>query len=121
MSRRYRRKSSAASIISDTVFIGSKLPWWGAFLLGLITFTGFYFLVPFWLEAKLQENSGSRVFLVLEAIFSRRIHWFEWIGISCGLIGFFFAVRNYFFHNQANYKEQGFVGMLAKLLGRNID
>ncbi|MCP8687735.1 hypothetical protein [Marinobacterium sedimentorum] len=121
MGRRYRRKNSAASIVSDTVYIGSRLPWWGALLLGGITFLTFYFLLPHWLGAKLSSQSGSRMYPFLEVIFGRRIHWLEWIGIACGLIGLFFGVRNYYWSSQAGYRERGIIAFLAKIFGRDLD
>jgi drug/metabolite transporter (DMT)-like permease len=121
MGRRYRRRSHASQIISDSAFIGSRLPWWGALLFGVITFLLFYFIIPSWLEAKIAADTGSRIYPAIEALFGRRIHLFEWLGIVCGLIGLFFCVRNYFVMGQANSKERGIVGMLTTLLGRHID
>ena len=121
MTRRYRKKSSASSIISDTAYIGSKLPWWGALLFGLITFVAFYWIIPGWLETKLQANSGNPMFPAIEAIYGRRLHWFQWVGIACGLVGLFFTIRNYFVSIQAGHPERGIVGFLAKIFGRGIN
>lgn len=120
MGRRYRRRSSAGSIISDTAYIGSKLPWWGALLFGIFSFLIFYFIVPAWLESKLAAQSESTFYPMLEAIFSRRIHWFEWIGIACGLLGVFFGIRNYLWLAQAGYQERGIIAHLARLFGRDL-
>lgn len=121
MGRRYRRRSHANQIISDSVFIGSRLPWWGALLFGLVTFVLFYFIIPSWLEAKIAADANSSIYPALKALFGRRMHLFEWLGIVCGLIGLFFCVRNYLVMGQANSKERGIVGMLTKLLGRRWD
>ena len=121
MGRRYRRRSAASSIISDTVYIGSKLPWWGAITFGLVTFILFYFVAPAWLESKLAAQESSRFYPMLEATFGRRIHWFEWVGIACGLVGLFFGVRNYLLPNQAGSKERGIVALLSKLFSRGLD
>jgi drug/metabolite transporter (DMT)-like permease len=121
MGRRYRRRSTASSIISDTVYIGSKLPWWGALTFGLVSFLIFYFVVPAWLESKLAAQESNRFYPMLEAAFGRRIHWFEWVGIACGLVGLFFGVRNYLLLNQAGSKERDIVALLSKLFGRELD
>jgi len=122
MSRRYRRrKSAASSILSDTAYIGSRLPWWGALLFGLATFLAFYYFVPEYLQNKLSERSESNVFPALEIMFGRRIHWFQWVGIACGLLGCFFAVRNYFFTRQAGRKERGIASLVARLVSRNVE
>ncbi|GGP73967.1 hypothetical protein GCM10009347_42740 [Shewanella algicola] len=121
MGRRYRRRSHAGQIISDSAFIGSRLPWWGALLFGLVTFVLLYFIIPSWLEAKIAADAGSRIYPALEALFGRRIHIFEWLGIVCGLIGLFFCVRNYLVIEKGSVRERGIVVMLAKLLGRHID
>jgi len=119
--KRYRRRSHASQIISDSAFIGSRLPWWGALLFGLVTFLLFYFIVPSWLESKIASGEGSVIYPAIEALFGRRMHLFEWLGIVCGLIGLFFCVRNYLVIEQGSVRERGIVVMLAKLLGRNID
>lgn len=119
--RRYRKKSAAGSIISDTASIGSKLSWWGALLFGLFTFILFYFIVPSWLEASLISKSENMFYPALEAIFGRRIHWFQWIGIACGFVGIYFGFRNYYLFDQAGHEERGIVVILARIFGRNLD
>ena len=121
MTRRYRRKSAANSIISDSAVIGSRLPWWGALTFGLVTFLIFYFFIPSFLEAKLAEQSANRFYSVYQVIFEHRMHWFEWIGIACLLIGIFFGVRNYFINARASYQETWLVSFLAKIFSRNLD
>lgn len=122
MGRKYRRrKSTASSIIGDIVHIGSKLPWCGALIFGILSFSIFYFAVPYWLEIKLSESSGSVLYPAFETIFGRRIHWFQWLGIACGLVCLYFTVRNYIFHHQAGYQERGVVAFLVKLVSRKID
>lgn len=120
MGRRYRRRSAASSIVSDTVYIGSRLPWWGALIFGLAAFIIFYFMAPAWLESKLAAQESSRFYPMLEAAFGRRIHWFEWVGIACGLVCLFFGVRNYLWSSQAGYKERGIVALLFKIFGRDL-
>lgn len=120
MGRRYRRKSTASSIVSDTVYMGARLPWWGALILGLVTFILFYFIVPAWLESTLAAQESNRFYPMLEAVFGRRIHWCEWLGMACGLVGLFFGVRNYVWSNPVGYRERGIVALLAKMFGRDM-
>ncbi|WP_298942732.1 hypothetical protein [uncultured Psychromonas sp.] len=117
MGRRYRKRTS---IVSDTVVIGSRLPWWGALIFGSLSFVLFYFIIPSWLEAKLATESQNMFYPLLEAFFGRRIHWFKWTGIACGLIGLFFCIRNYFFNNSAEYSERTIVGFFARMFGRDL-
>lgn len=121
MGRRYHRKSTAGTMIKDITFIASKLPPTLALLLGAVLFSVFYFAVPAYLESVIYENQGSRIAPMFEAIFARRIHWFEWLGTALGLIGVFFAIRNYLIFSNAGYRERGFVGFIAKLFSRNLD
>lgn len=120
MGRRYRRRSSPNEIISDTVFIGSRLPWWGALLFGILTFVIFYFIIPAWLDSKLASQPDNIFHPMLEAVFGRRIHWSERIGIACGLVGLFFCIRNYILLSRAGYQERGLVGILARMFGRDL-
>jgi drug/metabolite transporter (DMT)-like permease len=117
MGRRYRKRSS---IVSDSVSIGSRLPWWGALIFGCISFVLFYFIIPSWLEAKLASESQNMFYPLLEAVFGRRIHWFDWIGIACGLIGLFFCIRNSLFGNRAGHSERTIVGYFARMFGRDL-
>lgn len=121
MGRRYKRKSSASSILRDIIYIASRLPWWGALLIGFISGALFYFIIPFWLELELQDGRDNRLFIPIEAWYSRHIHKFQWMGIASVIAGLFFAIRNYFFQRNVGYYERSFVGFLSKLLGRNID
>ena len=121
MGRRYRKKSASSSILSDSAYIGSRLPWWGALFFGLISFIVFYFIIPMWLESKLHESQSSNLFPALEVILGRRMHWFQWLGLACGLIGLFFTVRNYLVSTQAGYQERSLVSIIARLLSRNIE
>ncbi|BFM19417.1 hypothetical protein R50076_04660 [Gilvimarinus japonicus] len=121
MGRRYRRGRSRNSIVSDSVFIGSRLPWWGAVLFGAVTFVMFYFIAPAWFESKLLAQETSRFYPMLEAVFGRRIHWFKWLGVACGLIGLFFGIRNYFVSSRAGHSERGIVSLLSKLFGKGLE
>ncbi|STO57558.1 hypothetical protein [Grimontia hollisae] len=121
MGRRHRRRSHGSMMISDSVKITARLPWWGSVLFGLISFFVFYFGLPAFLESKISDLNGNPSSQALDSIFMRRIHWFEWLGIACGLIGAFFGIRNYFVSSQSGYEERGLVSILAKLISRNIN
>ncbi|EGQ7854809.1 hypothetical protein ACCH70_004234 [Vibrio vulnificus] len=121
MGRRYRRRSHGSAIVSDSVYIAARLPWWAAICFGFISFLIFYFGFPAFLESKASELSGSAVSQAFESIFTRRIHWFEWLGIACGLIGIFFGIRNYLVSSYAGYEERGLVAFLAKIISRNVN
>ncbi len=58
---------------------------------------------------------------ILEAAFARRLHWLQWVGIATGLIGLYFAVRNYHLGSNARREECSLVSLISKLLGRSID
>ena len=118
--RRYRRNSSS-SVVSDVAYIGSKLSWQGALMLGAISFGLFYFALPAWFDSLLNERQNSMFYPMLETVLARREHWLQWIGIACGLVGLFFSLRNYYLVNTADSDERNLATFLAKLLGRNID
>jgi len=90
-------------------------------IFGLIVFTIFYFVVPSWLESKLADASDSNLYPMFESIYGRRSHWFEYLGIACGLIGVYFAARNYLTNKYATREERGLVGLVARILSRNLD
>ncbi|WP_414931054.1 hypothetical protein [Vibrio europaeus] len=121
MGRRYRRRANGASIVSDSVYIAARLPWWAAISFGFASFLIFYFGFPAFLESKASEMSGSAFSQAFESIFMRRIHWFELLGIACGLIGVFFGFRNYAISSHAGNEERGLVALLAKIISRNIN
>ncbi|HHF0549867.1 TPA: hypothetical protein ACPHT3_004524 [Vibrio alginolyticus] len=121
MGRRYRRRSNGSAIVSNSVYIAARLPWWAAICFGFISFLIFYFGFPAFLESKASEMSASAFSQAFESIFMRRIHWFEWLGIACGLIGVFFGFRNYAISSHAGYEERGLITFLAKIISRNIN
>lgn len=120
-SRHYRRSRRASSVVSDVAYIGSRVGWQGALLLGVVSFGLFYFVLPAWIGSLMAERQNSTLYPMLEAVFERRVHWLQWIGIACGLVGLFFSLRNYYYGNTAGRDERILVSLLAKLLGRSID
>ncbi|MDD2934826.1 MAG: hypothetical protein PHO76_13165 [Methylotenera sp.] len=91
--RRYRRKRSLASeVISDTTYIANRLSSIGCIVFGIFSFILFYLLIPIWLNDQLTSLQGNPYKPIVEAIFAKRIHWVQWIGIALGLICTFFAM-----------------------------
>ncbi len=121
MGRRYKRRSHASQIISDSVFIGSRLPWYGAFLFGLFTFLIFYYAFPYWLESRLNAAQGAVSYSGLEVMYARGIRLFHYIGIATGAVGLFFTVRNYFVLSSTKRSDNRVIALLARLIGRNFD
>lgn len=121
MGSSYRRRNAASSIVRDTSETANILPWWGAALLGLALFVLFYWLLPMWMQAKLDDLQGNMFRPMVEAVFSRRAHWSEWLGITLGLVGLFFAVRNYFVARNLDRLDLLGVGWLARLFARFFD
>jgi hypothetical protein len=121
MARRYYRRKSKTSIISDTVYIGARLPWWGTLAFGVLVFVIFYFVIPVWIENKILVHGDSPMLFALSEVMNRRIHWFQYLGIACGLVCAFFAIRNFFIAKSASYPERGIIGLIARLLGREIN
>ena len=121
MNSRYKRKSKASSILGDAAEISSKIPWWAALLFGAFGFALFAIVVPNVLLAQLESSQDGNAYLVLETIIGRRIHWFGWLGIACGLVGIYYGVRNYYFGSSAGKDENKLVSLLARILGKRID
>lgn len=121
MARRYYRRKSKTSIISDTIFIGARLPWWGALVFGAVLFVIFYFVIPAWIESKILVHGDSPLLFAVSEVMSRRMHWFQYLGIVCGLVCAFFAIRNFFIAKSASYPERGIIGFIARMLGREIN
>ena len=72
-------------------------------------------------ESQIAAQEGSRFHSIFEIRLGRIAQVAEWVGLSCIVVGGFFAVRNHFFGNTAGRTERGVVGFLARLLGRNLD
>jgi drug/metabolite transporter (DMT)-like permease len=92
-----------------------------ALLLGAFAFSLFYFLLPAWIASLISERQNSTFYPMLQTLLARRVHWLQWVGIACGLVGLFFAFRNYYFGNTAGRGERSVVSLLARLLGRSLD
>ena len=121
MGRRYRRrnKSPASILIRDFVYIGNRLPWWWAAIMGMFLFIVFYYLLPIWLINHFEANSSDSMFAsAWLQVVEYRVHWVEYLGIALGLIGLFFAIKNYFYASNINRSAETGVGFFARLLAR---
>lgn len=95
--RRYRRKySMAGEALADTAFIANRLSWKGATIFGVVQFLVFYWLLPVWINHQLDSLQDNMFRPMVEAVFARRVHWFQWLAIALALVCTFFAVRNYY-------------------------
>lgn len=123
MGRRYRRRKSTSlfSIVADVVRMAAALPWWGALVLGVISYLAIAVGFGGFIESQIAAQEGSRLHSFLEIRLGRIPLVAEWVGRACIVVGIFFAVRNYFFGNVAGRTERQVVGFLARILGRNLD
>jgi hypothetical protein len=125
MGRRYYRRrnsNSAGALIRESVKLCNRLPWWGAALTGAVMFSVFYWAVPAWIHHQWESTPvrSPLVYLVRQTL-ERRIHWIQYLGIVLGLIGAFFAIKNYFWSERlSRHGEQG-VGLFTRFLGRLLD
>lgn len=120
--RRYRRKRSmAGEMLSDTSYIANRLSWQVAALLGVVLFVIFYWLLPLWIEHQLASLHSNIFRPMIEAVFSRRVHWVQWLGIALGLICAFYSVRNYFACQRLGSRDERNVSFLSRLLARLLD
>ncbi|WP_434152185.1 hypothetical protein ACR2R6_23305 (plasmid) [Methylocaldum gracile subsp. desertum] len=125
MGRRYSRKrnrSIAGALVRDTVEVVNRLPWWGAALLGIVMFAVFYWGVPAWVHAQWDVNPSRTIARdMIRQVFERRLHWIQFLGITLGLIGAFFAIKNYFFAQRLSRSSKRNVGFFTRILARFLD
>jgi len=119
--RRSRKRSMAGEMLSDTSYVANRLSWKGAAILGAVLFVIFYWLLPAWLNHQLNSLQGSMLRPLVEAVFAKRIHWVQWLGIALGLICAFFAVRNYFAFQRIGRDGERDVSFFSRLLARLLD
>lgn len=86
--RQYRSRSFP---LGNVAYIGAKLTWCAA--VGRGDVRSLLLRAAGLLSAKLAERSTSTLFPMLEAVFGRRMHWRQWFGIACGLVGTYFDAR----------------------------
>lgn len=120
--RRYKKRSSTASqILSDTSYIANRLSWKACIVLGIFSFSLFYFLIPMWINSQLNPLQDNMFRPVVEVIFARRIHWVKWVGIALGLICALFAFRNYFASETIGSYGERNVNLIGRLLAKYLD
>ncbi|MDP1872449.1 MAG: hypothetical protein Q8K61_12620 [Gallionella sp.] len=120
--RRYRRnRSNAGNVLSDTSYIANRLSWKGAAIFGIVLFVIFYWLIPAWINQQLNSLQGNMFRPMVEAMFAKRIHWVQWLGIALGLICAFFAIHNHFAFRRLSSADERNVGLLSRLLARWLD
>ena len=116
-----RRKSDAAQVVSDAAYIANKLPWWGAAALGVFSFVLFYWILPWWINSRIDSVGSSAVRPAVEAILGRRVHWSQYVAISLALVCGFFAVRNYYRADRLRYARTKDAGFFARVLAKFLD
>lgn len=125
MGRRYygrRNNNSTGTLVRDTVEVGNRLPWWGAAIMGVLLFSLFYWVVPAWIHCQWESNPvRSPLGDMVRQVFERRLHWVQYLGIVLGLIGAFFAIKNYFWSERLSRQGERDVGFFSRLLGRFLD
>lgn len=120
--RNYRRtRSDTYEVISGTVAISNRLPWWGVVVFTLILYLVLDHLAPSWIQAKIDAAQGRPSHIALEAIFSRRLHWLSYMANAVLMVGAFFTLKNYLTERRFGTYDERNVGWLARLLARWID
>lgn len=124
MGRRYSRRrniNSGASLVWDVIDICDRLPWWGALVFASFIFGLFYWMFPAWILSNLSDIQGNQMKQLFEVALSRRIHWFQYLGMASGLAGLFLAVKNYLWPFRLTSEERQGVGFFARIFGRWLD
>lgn len=119
--KRYRKRSGLGGVVRDTAHVGSKISPIGALVLGALVFSLFYWVIPLWLETKLQGLEGNQFKPIVEIFYARRGNVLRWVGIASALVCIYFSIRNYFILSRASNTEISLSSFFAKILGRNID
>lgn len=121
MPRRRYRRSPSSQIVGDAAFIANRLPWWGAALVGVVSFVLFYWLVPLWLRGHIEAMGESVTRPAVEAIVGRRIHLFQYLAIAIALVCGFFAIRNYLHPFRLRGRSESNAGFFSRVLARLLD
>jgi hypothetical protein len=116
-----RRRKGLGSVVNDSAYIASRLPWWAAFIFGTLSFLFLYFAVPAWLSGNQEGRDAGFLRPVIEVIYTKHINKFQWAGIACGILGLYFTIRNYLIFKVADGTERGLLSTLAKIFGRYFD
>ena len=119
--RRKRPKSAASQISGDVIYIANRLSWRGSLIFGASVFVIFYWVAPIWLNYQLSNVNSSILRPVIESLFARRIHWFEWLGIASAVICISVAVYKYVTSRYLDRAEERDVSFLGRLIARFIN
>ena len=119
--RRRRRKSESGQLVADVTYIANRLSWKGALIFGFLLFLLFYWLLPSWIISLSNDLNGNTFKPIVDTIFSKRIHWLEWIGISLGLISVFISAYKYTRNDNPNRTIQSNVGFFSRLLAKMMN
>lgn len=120
---RYRRRdsNSGAAVVGDLVVVANRASWWVALLLGVVLWAVFSFALPAWIAHQQMAMNENLFRPLIDQLFTRRLHWLNWIGYACLAVGVFFAVKNYVWSQELDRDGRGVVAFLARLLGRSLD
>jgi len=118
---RYRRRTYAGQLLGDTSYIANRLPWGLAMAFGVVLFAFFYWAVPAWINQHLESLQGNQYRPIAEALFARRTHWFQLLGIALGLVCTFFAIRNYFLLGRLDCRDEHRTASISRLIARLLD
>lgn len=119
---RHRRMSSVAgSIVRDVAYVCNRFSWRVSLAYGAVLFVAFYWLAPALLLEWLERLRGNPLYPLLEAIFARRVHWFQWLAVALALLSVFFALRSYFRASPLASRDERRAGFFSRLLARWLD
>jgi hypothetical protein len=120
--RRYRRKRSmTGQVAGDIAFIANRLSWKGAVIFGAAQFVVFYWLIPEWLNARLNSMQDNIFHPVAATLFARRVHWSQLLALALSLICVFSAIRNYLSSKRLTRNGEKNVSLVSHFLARWLD
>lgn len=111
----------ASEALADTAFIANRLSWKGAAIFGVVLFVFFYWMLPAFISHQLASLQNNMFRPMVEAVFARRVHWVQWLGIALALVCAFFAIRNYFAAERLDRYGERNVSFLSRLFARWLD
>lgn len=120
MARHHRRRHKT-NLVAQTVSAANRTRWWIAGLIGVLLFAVFYWGLPLFIESVYHYLDGNPYQPIIQRFIMGRIHWVQWIGIALGLIGLFFAVRNFFTAKRLSGQQERDVGFVGKTAARLLD
>lgn len=115
------QQSRAAQTVGDVAYIANRLTWKGAIAFGVALFVLFYWIIPAALHYYLGTARTGTIKPIIDSVFARRIHWFEWVGIALGLVCAFFAVHHYLADRRLSRAGERSAGFWSRILARWLD